>query len=228
MTWDRVQVDLADRGYRALSYDLRGHGMSGPGRSYAVDAHVEDLATVLAALGIFRTVLVGQGSGAVIAAQFALHHPERVDALVVVSSEALWRRLSGDGMAPVDLAARAATRAVIGRRAAASLEASAVYGRRRHPELHRLMAAELAASAGPARTRTRRSANRRAAELDLGPLSAPILWVRGERSHPWPHEDGVVVIPGTGHYVALDQPELLADAITAFIAGHEPGDYDGR
>lgn len=85
------------------------------------------------------------------------------------------------------------------------------------------MAAELARSAGPARTRTRRSANRRAAQLDLGELPAPILWVRGERSHPWPlEEDGVVVIPGTGHYVALDQPELLADAITAFIADLPP------
>jgi pimeloyl-ACP methyl ester carboxylesterase/MFS family permease len=226
LTWDRVQVDLADRGYRALGYDLRGHGLSAPGRSYTVAAHVEDLETVLAALGIFRATLVGQGSGAVIAAHFALDHVERVDALVAISSEALWRRLSGHGRAPVDHAARAATRAVIGRRAAASLEASAVYGRHRHPELHRLMAAELAASAGPARTRTRRSANRRATELDLGQLSAPILWVRGERSHPWPHEDGVVVVPGTGHYVALDQPELLADAITAFIADLAPAKDD--
>jgi pimeloyl-ACP methyl ester carboxylesterase/predicted MFS family arabinose efflux permease len=217
--WDRVQLDLADQGYRVVGYDLRGHGQSPPRRTYDVRDHVDDLATVLGALGVARTVLVGQGSGAIIAAQFALDHPERVDALVAVSAEALWRGRPAPLRAPVDRAAQAAARAVIGRRAAASLEASAVYGRRRHPELHRLLTEDLARSSGHARTRTRRSANRRAAQLDLARVPVPILWVRGGRSHPWPHEHGVVVIPGTGHFVALDQPDLLADAIGAFTAG---------
>lgn len=222
--WDGVQLDLADRGYRAIAYDLRGHGWSGTDQAYDVDAHVEDLMTVLGGLDVARAVLVGQGSGAVIAAKFALDHPERTDALVAVSAEALWRQRRVNP--PVDRAVQLAMRAVLGRRAAASLEASAAYGRRRHPLLHRVLAEDLARSAGAARTLTRRSANREATRLALGRLPAPILWVRGERSKPWPREDHVVVIPGTGHYVALDQPELLADAVAAFMAGlvYDPGD----
>jgi pimeloyl-ACP methyl ester carboxylesterase/predicted MFS family arabinose efflux permease len=230
--WDRAQLDLADRGFRALAYDLRGHGSSSTGPAYDVGAHVEDLVTVLGTLDVARAVLVGQGSGAVIAARFALEHPERVDSLVAVSAEPLWRGRVGRVRPPVDRAVQSAVRATLGRRAAASLEARTVYGRRRHPQLHRLLAEDLARSAGPARALTRRSANREATRLDVGRLPAPILWVRGKRSHPWPREEGVVVvIPGTGHYVALDQPELLADAVTAFVSSLVPalsgGDHSG-
>ncbi|MGY0019417.1 alpha/beta fold hydrolase [Streptomyces sp. cg35] len=47
-TWRRVGPALAERGYRAIGVDLRGHGASGRG-TYSVDAFADDLVETLPA-----------------------------------------------------------------------------------------------------------------------------------------------------------------------------------
>ncbi len=81
--WDG-QVGAFARRYRVIRYDMRGFGktamVEGP------YSHHEDLRGLLDALGVGRAVLVGcsMGGGAVL--DFALRHPERVGALVLVGS----------------------------------------------------------------------------------------------------------------------------------------------
>ncbi|WP_127474512.1 alpha/beta hydrolase [Microbacterium sulfonylureivorans] len=82
-------------GVRAVAPDLRGRGASndlvGPA---GLQAHADDLAAALDALGIERTVVVGHSMGAFVAVVFAHRHPDRVSRLVLV-----------DGGLPLDVPA---------------------------------------------------------------------------------------------------------------------------
>lgn len=82
--WLAVARALAGRA-GLLAVDLRGRGASGalPG-PYGMAAHSSDLLAVLDALGVSRAVLVGHSLGAYVVARFAVEHPARVKALVLV------------------------------------------------------------------------------------------------------------------------------------------------
>lgn len=81
--WDDQLPALAAH-YRVLRYDLRGFGQTGP--AVGPYSHAADLAGVLDALGLERAALIGCSKGGSTALDFALLHPERVSALVLVCS----------------------------------------------------------------------------------------------------------------------------------------------
>jgi 3-oxoadipate enol-lactonase len=78
---------LERSGHLVLAYDARGHGESGPaaGGDYGYPRLTDDLGALLDAQGIERAVLAGASMGAHTAARFALEHPARVAALVLVT-----------------------------------------------------------------------------------------------------------------------------------------------
>ena len=88
--WDNEFAALSDT-HHVVRYDARGFGRSTiePG-SYA---HHEDLAAVLDACGIQRSVLLACSGGAATALDFALMHPERVSALIFVGA-GYWGRFA--------------------------------------------------------------------------------------------------------------------------------------
>ena len=80
---------LAARGWHAVAPDLRGHGSSDhpAGRqSYGFEVFVRDLLELADALGWERFTVVGYSMGGAVAQFLALDHPERVAALVLVST----------------------------------------------------------------------------------------------------------------------------------------------
>jgi pimeloyl-ACP methyl ester carboxylesterase len=77
--------NLERGGHRVLAYDARGHGRSGPAPEYGYDALAADLLAVLDDRGIDRAVLAGASMGAHTLIRFALDHPERAAALVVIT-----------------------------------------------------------------------------------------------------------------------------------------------
>ncbi len=83
-TWLAVARALGDRA-ALIATDLRGRGESrelpGP---YGLDVHAADTLALLDHLGLDRALLVGHSLGAYIVARFAVLHPERVRALVLV------------------------------------------------------------------------------------------------------------------------------------------------
>jgi pimeloyl-ACP methyl ester carboxylesterase len=79
---------LERSGHRVISYDARGHGVSSPaGRpeDYSYDDLGRDMEAVLDAAGVGRAVLAGASMGAHTLLWLALHRPERVAGLVVIT-----------------------------------------------------------------------------------------------------------------------------------------------
>jgi len=77
--------NLERGGHRVVAYDARGHGRSGPAEEYGYDALAADLLAVLDDRAIDRAMLAGASMGAHTMIRFALDHPERAAALVVIT-----------------------------------------------------------------------------------------------------------------------------------------------
>ncbi len=82
--WSEQMTGLAAEGYHVVAYDRRGFGETQtPDEPFS---HVVDLEVVLDRLGLNTVVLVGCSMGGALAVDFALEHPGRVLALVLVST----------------------------------------------------------------------------------------------------------------------------------------------
>jgi pimeloyl-ACP methyl ester carboxylesterase len=102
-SWEGLLARLAPD-MEVAAYDRRGFGTT----AYRAERHdqVADLLTVLDALATERAVVVGNSRGGQIALDFALAHPDRVAALVLVAPAV-------SGAPPVDEAAIDPTEAAI-------------------------------------------------------------------------------------------------------------------
>ncbi|MDE1178877.1 3-oxoadipate enol-lactonase [Paraburkholderia sp.] len=86
--WDQL-AGYFRNDYTVLRYDVRGHGSTAvPGQPYRVEELAGDLATLLDALGAPSTHVVGMSMGGMIAQQFALDFPSRVDTLTLADTTA--------------------------------------------------------------------------------------------------------------------------------------------
>ena len=81
--WDDQMNDFSKQ-CRVVRYDLRGFGKSA--EATEPFSHIEDLRALLDFLKIERATIVGLSLGGIIAADFALEYPKRVDRLVLVGS----------------------------------------------------------------------------------------------------------------------------------------------
>jgi pimeloyl-ACP methyl ester carboxylesterase len=81
--WDS-QFDEFAQHYRVVRYDQRGFGKSDAASS-PISRH-EELTAVISALGIESAALIGCSQGGTAALDFALTHPEKLWALVLVSA----------------------------------------------------------------------------------------------------------------------------------------------
>lgn len=86
-TWEPWVARLGDR-FRLVSLDLQGHGLTGPIPSacYTPACMAETVEAVRAKLGIEQLAIAGNSMGGGVAFTYALAHPERVSALILVDS----------------------------------------------------------------------------------------------------------------------------------------------
>ncbi len=81
--WDHVVAKLAGD-YTVVTYDKRGHGLSGLGSPpYAIDDHAADLAGLLDHLGLSRVIICGLSVGGLIAQSLSSSRPDLVRGLVL-------------------------------------------------------------------------------------------------------------------------------------------------
>lgn len=83
-------AELAAR-FRVVRYEHRGHGgTDGPPGPYSLDDIGADLLAVLDEVGAERAAVMGLSLGATTALWLAIHHPERVDRLVLACGTSHW------------------------------------------------------------------------------------------------------------------------------------------
>ena len=85
------QVAALKSRYRCIVWDERGHGQSAIGvcAPFSYYDSADDLAALLAQLGIKQAVLVGMSQGGYLSLRCALTHPEIVLALILIDTQAL-------------------------------------------------------------------------------------------------------------------------------------------
>lgn len=225
--WEPVAARLAFR-YRTIRYDKRGHGLSDcPPGPYSLEQLASDLAALLEHLQVETAALVGISVGGMIALQFALDHPNPVQALVLA-----------------DTAARIGTEQRWNDRIA-SIRANGMA--RAAPEIIPIWFAEGFSQAQPAVHRgylnmmartpdegyTATCAALRDGDLTgrLAELDAPVLVLAGDQDVATPPELSrelaaalpnarFQLIEGAGHLISVEQPETVAGAISTFLQEH--------
>jgi 2-succinyl-6-hydroxy-2,4-cyclohexadiene-1-carboxylate synthase len=234
-TWAPLRAPLG-AAHATIAIDLPGHGRSSaPGEParYGLARLAADLARALDALAVDRVALLGYSMGGRAALRFALHHPDRVAALVLESTS--------PGIA--DPARRA-------ERLASDAELADVIERdgiRAFVERWEKLPMWESQRALPAATRARLRAQREAnspsglanslrgagAGVDepvldrLSTLDVPTLLVAGALDTPYAAlgramaqalpAAQLTVVPEAGHAVHLEQPEAFVGAVTAFL-----------
>jgi 3-oxoadipate enol-lactonase len=224
-SWDEVVPHFAGS-RRVLRYDTRGAGMSQKARGeLTVSAMAADIAALLDGCGVAgKVALAGVAVGGAIALQFAAQYPERVNAVIVGSPAtgiaaarrpaALERlaRIEANGMASVvdD----------------AMLNGYAPELRDDAKRFEQFRARWLGNDPSSYATIWRMLANAEMQE-SLGNIRCPALVIGGSLDRVRPPaiaQDVAKTIPGaryievnTGHYMAVQTPDLLADCIDEFL-----------
>ncbi|MBV9561289.1 MAG: alpha/beta fold hydrolase [Bradyrhizobium sp.] len=224
-SWDLV-VDQLGRHRRILRYDVRGAGLSQKFRgTLAISDLTADLAAILEAAGAPPNVaLLGTAVGGAIALQFAADYPDHTAAVIATSPAtgiAVERRAAT--LARVDELEREGFVGSIDERLARSYPPVL----RTDPEkFERVKLTRLAADPVGMAATFRMLAG---LEMDasLARITAPTLILAGEHDGDRPPA-GVAAVAAkvsgaqfktlpSGHFMALQTPELLVDEIEAFL-----------
>jgi 3-oxoadipate enol-lactonase len=225
--WQSQADRLSDR-FRALRYDIRGHGRSEvPPGPYSMAELGSDLLALLDRLGIERAALCGLSIGGMISMWVAAHAPERVERLVLCCTSAELGPREG-------WVERAATVRADGVEAIAD----AVLARwftptfaQAHPDVTQRMRQIL--------TNTPREGYAGCSEAigdmdltgDLGSITAPTLVLAGSDDPATPPDHGeriASLIPGArfeivspaAHLATVERPDLTTAMILRFLS-HE-------
>lgn len=224
-------VTALDGSFRAIRLDLRGHGSSeAPYRPWGVAEAARDLHKALDALTIDQAVVVGHSLGGMAALQLALDAPDRLRALVLVSTSAEHETAERQSQ----LRSLAMTIRFSGaRRWMLKLAAEAFFSetfRQQDPGKVAEWRRTVRSMKKRALVQALQAVSRRPSFLDrLGTLRIPALVVCGTKdaiADP-AHAKAVaermpkgraVLAPGAGHALPYEKPGELASAITGFLA----------
>jgi len=202
---------------RVVAPDLPGHGRTGGAVPRSIAESADFVARFLDAVGIDRVVIGGHSMGGGIALRFALDHPDRVIGLALIGTGArlrvlprLLELLATDPPAGLDLLMGMALAAA----APADLRAT----------LHRQTAANPEGVVlGDLRACDAFDALARVAEI-----AVPTLALCGEEDQLTPPKYArhfgeripgarVVIVPGAGHYVQVEQPDATTAALRDLV-----------
>jgi pimeloyl-ACP methyl ester carboxylesterase len=212
--WGKHLPAFAAR-YRVLAYDHRGHGRTSasPMPFSGYDMLIDDLAALLAALGITRAHFCGFSDGAITLLYFARRHPERIRSLILAGAQ-----YTNDERTLALLAKMTPERISM-----------------RLPEWAARLAELHDSHHGPGYwqqlMRQMQPIWPTQPDLTLGQLAeiaAPTLLIAGERDgfghidqqvamrRAIPHAE-LCILPAASHYVVNDQPELFQLAALNFL-----------
>lgn len=226
--WHTVAGHLG-RMCRVIVPDQRNHGRS----PHAPEHHLKDLAHDIYALqkkaGAFPAIILGHSMGGLVAMEMALHMPEAVDGLIVVD---IAPRPHRAGVAQVLHAMRRIDLLQHGKKSAvdAALEVSIA-----DPLVRQFVLTNLAVTRSGLRWRVNLPVlieflqeSQAYSPAPTDQYAGPALFIRGEKSRYILNEDLELIrhffpqatletVPGAGHWVHYEQPEILTRLVTDFV-----------
>jgi esterase len=236
-TWDLCCLALRDE-FHCIALDQRGHGDTdwAPDADYSIGAQREDIRGFADRLGLDRFVLVGQSMGAINGLAFAVTHPERLSALVMIDAGPEVRRRGSSRIREfVNGGAKPETLEEI-------IERALAFNPRRDPRiLRRSLMHNLRRQPDGSwswkydRSRFQRLdhdthlAERRRLADNLAKVTCPALIVRGAESDVFHQDDAErlaknfpdgrhITIAQAGHTVQGDNPRDLVAALREFLS----------
>jgi pimeloyl-ACP methyl ester carboxylesterase len=228
---------LAEAGFRAISVDLKGHGLSDKpvaGEEYTVDSLVEHLLDILDALELERPALAGHSLGGTLIYHFAARYPERVRCLGLLSPVGLsgvklmwlYRLLTPGPLTPI--------LRQIKPRVIVTLALKRVYGKRGHftpRDVEEFLApSQFPEFALAVRALLHSYDWNAAAHRQLTVVDMPAAGVWGTLDHLMP-SDGMAIYLGllpqiilravtdAGHVITEETPNDVNDALIALLRG---------
>lgn len=225
------QVPHFSKRYRVIAYDSRGHGRSDvPKNGYSMEILSEDVVRLMDELCVEKAVLIGLTMGAMVGLRFALDHPDRLHAMVLVGASEGGR---GTMRERFEMSAQIAE--MQGMEMLAEGFCSVVFSpwfleeKKDFVEAFKKSMQE-ASPRGYAQT-IRVLANRPVLKDRLKEIEARTLVVVGEDDvTEFPLEDAevyakgirnaeLVKIPRAGHLACVEQPEVFNSLVDAFLEG---------
>jgi 3-oxoadipate enol-lactonase len=227
-SWDPVAERLA-RAAEVIAYDYRGHGRTEKGiaGTCAIPELTDDLAALLARLGLGQVLVVGLAVGAMIAQQLAVEHPGAVAALVLASP-----RSELDGPGAAYNAERAATVEARGMRAVLDATIARAFPpeyARRHPDRLQAFRGEFLANDPHGYAAVCRGLGTFCLTPRLREIACPTLLLPGEVDRLCPPEQARAMqaripgarcetLTGVGHFSAIEAPASFAERCLAFVS----------
>ena len=213
---------------RVLAVTQRGHGGSSkPAGGYRYVDFSEDVRAFMDALGLPTAIIVGHSMGSLVAQRFAIDHPDRVRAIVLLGS---FLTMHGDrGVEEFWDTTLSGLTDPIPREVAHGFQVSTLAQPIAPAQLDRFVAESQRVPAHVWRATFREFLDTDFSG-DLGKISAPALMVWGEQDAycgptQWaglqrgiPHAQARIY-EGVGHALHWEQPERVAREMVAFVSG---------
>jgi pimeloyl-ACP methyl ester carboxylesterase len=221
--WNRV-MQLTAGGRDAVAFDFRGHGASAPAADadYSYDGRADDIGAIADAFGLKRFVLVAHSGGGGAALAYASSHGDRVAGILLVDPATDPRALPKeirDGFVR-DLAGPNGLDALIAYYTSIAGPDEAV----RQTVLADAAVVDPAARAGVGKALAEWNP-----EPTLNAYHRPIFVLATEANdNPaalFRLRSGIGhrTVAGSGHWVMLDKPEAVAEAVNTFVSTIEAG-----
>ena len=223
------QLETVGRSYRAIAYDLRGHGKSAlADGQYMIEGHVEDLFTLMDHLSVQKTVIVGLSMGGYITLRALEREPDRFLGAVLCdtrseadSNEGKLKRFAGMKLAKT----KGSTAFADGFVPSLFAPENQKSRQKEREEIHRIVSQTSPLSiagtliALAARTDT---------TVSLPAIKVPTLIMVGEADQLTPpaaseamHEripgSELFIVPGAAHLSNLENPEFFNEKLLGFL-----------
>ena len=229
--WENQIPYFAER-YRVVALDLRGHGRSDkPPGPYSSQLFADDIAALIRSLGMGPANVVGLSLGGFIACQLAVDHPDLVRTLIVINSVPDLPRdtLRDRFRIRSTLLLRQLIVRFFGMRALGQFLCRKLFPREDQEELRQTFVDRWAQNDKRAYLSSLATVPTWNLEHRLNEISCPTCLISGEHDFfPLSLKEAyakkmpnarLVVIPNSGHFTPMDEPERFNQAVNSFLSG---------